>query len=70
MNAPLRLKDSEPSERSRIDIPPIENIVGLTTNLHSSSRPSPIRRLLRTLVAFLSSPIGDQGGWEAGARGL
>ena len=61
MNAPLRLKDSEPSKRSRIILP---------KNLRSSSRPSPIGRWLHALVALLSSPMGDQGGWEAGARGL
>jgi len=29
-----------------------------------------LRRLLRALVVMLSSPKGDQGGWEGGARGL
>ena len=29
-----------------------------------------LRALLRALVAMLSSPKGDQGGWEGGARGL
>jgi hypothetical protein len=26
--------------------------------------------MLKVLVAILSSPQGDQGGWEGGARGL
>jgi hypothetical protein len=26
--------------------------------------------MLRVLLAILSSPKGDQGGWEGGARGL
>jgi hypothetical protein len=34
------------------------------------SKPNLLRRLLRTLVALISSPKGDQGGWEGGARGL
>jgi hypothetical protein len=29
-----------------------------------------MRRFLRLLVQILSSPNGDQGGWEGGARGL
>lgn len=29
-----------------------------------------LRRLLRALSAVFSSPKGDQGGWECGARGL
>jgi len=29
-----------------------------------------LRRLLRFLVEVLSSPKGNQGGWEGGARGL
>jgi hypothetical protein len=29
-----------------------------------------LRRFLRLLVQVLSSPKGDQGGWEGGARGL
>jgi hypothetical protein len=33
-------------------------------------KPSLLRRLLRALVAIISSPKGDQGGWEGGARGL
>ena len=28
------------------------------------------RRILALLVKVLSSPAGDQGGWEGGARGL
>jgi len=28
------------------------------------------RRILAFLVNVLSSPAGDQGGWEGGARGL
>jgi hypothetical protein len=27
-------------------------------------------RFLRSVVSILSSPKGDQGGWEGGARGL
>jgi hypothetical protein len=34
------------------------------------SKSSLLRRLSRTVVAIFSSPKGDQGGWEAGARGL
>jgi hypothetical protein len=34
------------------------------------SKPNPIRRLLRVLLAIFSSPKGHQGGWEGGARGL
>ena len=29
-----------------------------------------LRRFLRLLVRIFSSPKGDQGGWEGGARGL
>ena len=29
-----------------------------------------LRRFLHLLVRALSSPKGDQGGWEGGARGL
>jgi hypothetical protein len=29
-----------------------------------------VRRCIRLLVRILSSPKGDQGGWEGGARGL
>jgi hypothetical protein len=29
-----------------------------------------VRGLLRALVNIFSSPKGDQGGWEGGARGL
>jgi hypothetical protein len=29
-----------------------------------------LRRFLSLLVRILSSPKGDQGGWEGGARGL
>jgi hypothetical protein len=28
-----------------------------------------VRGLLRALVTILSSPKGDQGGWEGGTRG-
>jgi hypothetical protein len=34
------------------------------------SPPSLLRRLLSALVAIFSSPKGNQGGWEGGARGL
>jgi hypothetical protein len=34
------------------------------------SKPSLLRRLLRAFVTFLSSPKGNQGGWEGGACGL
>jgi hypothetical protein len=30
----------------------------------------PLRGLLRVLFTIFSSPKGDQGGWEGGARGL
>jgi hypothetical protein len=29
-----------------------------------------LRRFIRLFVRILSSPKGDQGGWEGGARGL
>jgi hypothetical protein len=29
-----------------------------------------LRRFLHLLVRVLSSPKGDQGGWEGGSRGL
>jgi hypothetical protein len=29
-----------------------------------------LRGLFHTLIAIFSSPKGDQGGWEGGARGL
>jgi hypothetical protein len=32
--------------------------------------PLSLRHLLHALVAIFSSPKGDQGGWEGGARGL
>jgi hypothetical protein len=34
------------------------------------STSSRLRTLLRALVTMFSSPKGDQGGWEGGARGL
>jgi hypothetical protein len=34
------------------------------------SPPSLLRRLLRALASIFSSPKGNQGGWEGGARGL
>ena len=38
----------------------------------SSARAKPglLRRILAFLAKVLSSPKGDQGGWEGGARGL
>ena len=36
----------------------------------SQNKSSLLRRLLRSLVTLFSLPKGDQGGWEAGARGL
>lgn len=33
-------------------------------------KPGLLRRILAFLVKVLMSPKGDQGGWEAGARGL
>ena len=33
--------------------------------------PQPLlHRVMQALIALISSPAGDQGGWEAGARGL
>jgi hypothetical protein len=29
-----------------------------------------LRKILRALIAIFSSPKGNQGGWEGGARGL
>ena len=37
---------------------------------HASSKPNLFKRILALLVTILSSPKGDQGGWEGGARGL
>jgi hypothetical protein len=34
------------------------------------TKPNFLRRLLRLLTTIFSSPKGDQGGWEGGARGL
>jgi hypothetical protein len=34
------------------------------------AQPSFLAAMLRVLLAILSSPKGDQGGWEGGARGL
>jgi hypothetical protein len=34
------------------------------------AKPGLLRRILAFLVTVLSSPKGDQGGWEGGARGL
>jgi hypothetical protein len=34
------------------------------------SKPTALHRLIRMLVEILSSPKGNQGGWEGGARGL
>jgi hypothetical protein len=36
----------------------------------SPAKPGLLRRILAFLVTVLSSPKGDQGGWEGGARGL
>jgi hypothetical protein len=33
-------------------------------------RPGALRRLLQFLAELISSPRGDMGGWEGGARGL
>jgi len=38
--------------------------------VESQSKPSLLQRLMLALATFLSSPKGDQGGWEGGARGL
>jgi hypothetical protein len=37
---------------------------------NSQTQPSFLSAILRVLIAILSSPKGDQGGWEGGARGL
>ena len=34
------------------------------------TRSSLLGAMLKLLIAILSSPKGDQGGWEGGARGL
>src|SRR5262249_23340999 len=34
------------------------------------AKPGLLRRILAFLAKVLSSPKGDQGGWEGGARGL
>jgi len=36
----------------------------------SPAKPGLLRRILAFLARVLSSPKGDQGGWEGGARGL
>jgi hypothetical protein len=36
----------------------------------SPAKPGLLRRILAFLAKVLSSPKGDQGGWEGGARGL
>ena len=38
--------------------------------LQAQSPPNFLTRLLRLLGTVFSSPKGDQGGWEGGARGL
>ena len=38
--------------------------------LQTQSQPNLLGRLLRLLGTVFSSPKGDQGGWEGGARGL
>ena len=35
-----------------------------------TDKPSVLRQILRFFVEVLSSPKGNQGGWEGGARGL
>jgi hypothetical protein len=35
-----------------------------------AKRPNVLRRLLHALAVLISSPRGDMGGWECGARGL
>jgi len=34
------------------------------------AKPGILRRILAFIARVLSSPKGDQGGWEGGARGL
>ena len=34
------------------------------------AKPGLLRRILAFLATVVSSPKGDQGGWEGGARGL
>jgi len=43
-------------------VPSSGEMLGMQTNLFA--------RLVRILIAVLSAPRGDQGGWEGGARGL
>jgi hypothetical protein len=45
-----------------------QDFAAVTVKAESTS--SPLRGLLRALVIIFSSPKGDQGGWEGGARGL
>ena len=40
------------------------------TSLPKPMKISLLRRIFNFLVRLLSSPKGDQGGWEGGARGL
>jgi hypothetical protein len=41
---------------------------GILSN--TQTRPSLLGTVLSVLLAILSSPKGNQGGWEGGARGL
>jgi len=34
------------------------------------TKPGLLHRLLHALITIISSPKGDQGGWEGGARGM
>jgi hypothetical protein len=43
---------------------------GLEPSATGSVKPGLLRWILAFLARMLSSPKGDQGGWEGGARGL
>jgi hypothetical protein len=38
--------------------------------ISQENQPRLLNRLVRLLINILSSPKGDQGGWEGGVRGL
>jgi hypothetical protein len=63
-----------PASATNIDVTTVGTHMNAPVKLQdftqSHNESSPLRRLLRAFVTLFSSPKGDQGGWEAGARGL
>jgi hypothetical protein len=57
-----------------IDGTAVRRVRSAVSDLRKPEKPNLVRRLLRQflrfLVAVLSAPKGDHGGWEGGARGL